>query len=125
MVMSLGLACVALRSGLEMRRRRHSGRRGRAELIARHMRFAQPAVVLLLVGFAGGMLSAFFLRGWGPVEKLHSWVGLLAAGLFATVGWLGRSLRRGRGSVEIHGTLGLIAVLVSALAALTGFVLLP
>jgi protein-S-isoprenylcysteine O-methyltransferase Ste14 len=125
MVASLTLAFVALRTGLEMRRRRLSGVRGRGPLIARHVRFAQPAVLLIAVGFAGGILSAVYLRGWSPLEKLHSWLGVLAVGLFVITGWLGRRLMRGEGKVEIHGRLALLAALVSALTVLAGFVLLP
>jgi hypothetical protein len=126
MLLSLTLAVLALRAGLAMRRRRLRGARHSAELLRRHLALAKPAVVLVLVGFVGGPLSAVRLRGWEPFDSLHSALGVLAALLFAAAAWIGWGLERRRGgSASTHGALGLVAVLLAALASMAGFVLLP
>jgi len=120
------LAAAALLAGLELRRRRRLRLRRDPALRRRHLALARPAVIVLLVGLLGGPLSSWWLRGWTPFERLHGWVGLCAAALFAATGWLGLRLERGRGRpVEAHAALGTLAVLVGALALATGFVLLP
>jgi MFS family permease len=126
MVASLALAILALRAGMEMRRRRLSGRRGDAELIRRHVRMARPAVALVTIGFGGGVVSAIFLREWESFATFHAWLGLLSAGLFATAGVLGAALMKGRRDrLQAHGIAGLLAVLAAAVATVAGFVLLP
>ena len=126
MVTGLWLAFRALRAGVELRRGRLRGVRRDPGLRRRHLRLARPAVVLLLLGFAGGPASALWLRDWSPFETFHAWLGLLAALLFAAAAVLGRALARGHSrSVEIHGGLGLAALLAGAVAAVAGFVLLP
>jgi len=83
-------------------------------------------VLVLLVGFAGGPLSSVVLRDWEPLRSLHGVLGLCAATLFATTGVLGLRLARGdRSRRDLHGLLGTLAMLVGALAAAAGFVLLP
>jgi hypothetical protein len=53
-------------------------------------------------------------------------VGILAASLFAAAAWLGHQLARGRSQArDAHALLGGLAVLLAALAAVAGFVLLP
>ena len=91
-----------------------------------HLRLARPAIALLLIGFVAGPVSAFWLRGWSPFAKLHSWLGLLAAALFVAAAVLGHRLQEGRGGrSDLHGLLGLLGVLAGALAAMAGMVLLP
>ena len=126
MVASLLLALHVLRLGLAMRRRRQQSERRDPALMRRHARVAKRAVVMLLVGFSAGPISAFALRDWTPLATLHGWLGLLTASLFATAGYLGLRLERGRGRpVSAHGWLGLLALLLGALTAFAGFVLLP
>ena len=126
MLLSLGLALLALRAGLEMRKRRLRGTRRSAELLRRHLALAKPAVVLVALGFVGGPLSAVRLRGWEPFDSLHSALGAVAVLLFAAAAWMGWRLERRRGgSAGRHGALGLAAVLLAALASMAGFVLLP
>lgn len=129
MVVALLLSLLALRVGLAMRGRRQRGMPPRPGLLARHLRLARPAVVLLLAGFLGGPVSAWWLRGWTPFGSLHAWLGVLAAGLFATAGWLGLRLQHGRLSrargANLHGLLGTLGMLVGAAAAAAGMVLLP
>ena len=92
----------------------------------RHVALARPALILLSIGLVTGPLSAVFLRDWSPFRTLHGWLGLLAALAFAWTGWLGARLHDGRSrAVELHARLALAAVLVAALTAMAGFVLLP
>ena len=129
MLVALALAALALRAGLRMRRLRTSGAAPERGLLAAHMRAAKPAVVLLLAGFLGGPLSAFFLRDWAPFGTFHSLLGVVAAGLFGTAGWLGLRMQRGRlrrdRGAHLHGLLGTLGVLAGAIAAVAGMVLLP
>lgn len=126
MLTGLGLALLALRSGLALRRTRLGRLRRPPALRPAHLRFARPAVVLLLIGFTGGPISALWLRGWEPFETFHGLVGLAAAGLFGAGGWLGHQLATGRSrSFEVHALLGVLGVAAGALAALAGFSLLP
>lgn len=126
MAVSLALAVLALRAGLALRRaRRRLGAR-RPGARRTHLRLAKPAIALLLVGLLAGPPSAVALRGWDPFETLHSWLGLLVAGLFAAAFVLGRRLERGRSrAFDAHALLGTLAVLAAALTAIAGFVLLP
>ncbi|MCG8590235.1 MAG: DUF4079 family protein [Proteobacteria bacterium] len=126
MLASLGLAALALRSGLRIRRGRQRGERPALENRARHLRLAKPALLCLAAGFVGGLGSAVALRGWAPLSSFHGLVATAALALFVAVGWLGRRLEQGRaGAREAHAIAALLAVLLAALAALAGFVLLP
>jgi hypothetical protein len=126
MIASLGLAALALRAGLRLRRGRIARTRRTPGQLRDHLRLAKPAIVLILVGFVAGPLSAFWLRGWTPFSSLHAWLGLLVASLFGVVAMLGWRLEHGRGRpVEAHGILAGLAVLAAAVAAVAGFVLLP
>jgi hypothetical protein len=126
MLASLGVAALALRSGLRLRRGRRSRTPRGPELRRRHLRLAKPAVVLVLVGFAGGPPSWVWLRGNEPFSTFHAAVGLLVAALFAAAGVLGRRIEAGRSrAFDAHAALGAAALLLGALAAVAGFVLLP
>ena len=135
MIAALALAAFALRAGLRIRNARLSRAAGShpspasarpADLLRAHLRIAKPAVVVVLIGFAAGPASSFWLRGWDPFGKFHSWLGLTAALLFAATAVLGHRLEQRRGGrSDRHGLLGLLAVLVAALAAVAGMVLLP
>jgi Protein of unknown function (DUF4079)/Eukaryotic cytochrome b561 len=126
MLISIALALLTLRAGLALRR----ARLGRAPrdpgLRRRHLRLAKPAVVMILVGFVAGPVSAIWLRGWEPFRSFHGVLGLGVATLFAAAALLGRRLERGRSrAFEAHARLGALAVLGAAIAAVAGFVLLP
>lgn len=122
----LWLALRALRAGLELRRARLRGERGKAESRRGHVRLARAAVALVLLGFAGGPVSAVWLRDFRPFESFHAWLGVLAALLFAAAAAAGSALVRGRSrAAEVHGRLGAAALLAAGLAAVAGFVLLP
>ncbi len=126
MVVALGLVFFALRIGLAMRRRRQRGVGKLKGELARHMALARPAVLLVAVGLVSGPASALWLRGWTPLQTLHGWLALAAAGLLLSAGLVGHRLSRGETrAVELHGRLGVLAVLVAGLAAFAGFVLLP
>jgi hypothetical protein len=126
MLLALGLVFLALRRGIELRRQRQLGARGRGGLIEKHVALARPALILLFIGLVTGPLSAVFLRDWSPLRTLHGWLGVCAAIAFASTGWLGARLHDGRSrAVELHARLALAAILFAALAAVAGFVLLP
>ncbi len=126
MVTSVGLAALALRAGLALRRSRLGLQPRTPGLRRAHLRIAKPAVVMILVGFAGGPVSAWWLRGWEPFGSFHLLVGMLAAGLFAAAAVFGRRIETGRSrAFDAHALLGGLALLLAALAAVAGFVLLP
>ena len=126
MLLSLALASLALRTGLALRRARRGRGRRSPTLRRSHLRLARPAVLLLLVGFAGGPVSAVWLRGWESFETFHGVVGLVAAALFAAVGVLGQRIAQRRSRArDAHALLGVLAPLGGALAAVAGFSLLP
>lgn len=119
-------AALALRVGLQMRKARQRGERRPPEWRRKHLRIAKPAVAIVLIGFLAGPLSSIYLRDWTPFERFHSWVAIVAAGLFGAAAVLGRRMERGEGrQLDAHGWLGLLAVLAAAVAAVSGFVLLP
>jgi hypothetical protein len=126
MVAGLALAALTLRAGLALRRSR-LGRQPRAAGLRRtHLRIAKPAVVVILVGFVGGPVSAWWLRGWEPLGTFHALVGTLVAGLFAAAAVAGRRIETGASrGFDAHALLGGLALLLGALAAVAGFALLP
>ncbi len=126
MVASIALAFLTLRAGLALRRPRLAGQRRPPELRRRHVRLAKPAVVFILIGFAAGIASAIFLRGWTPFSTFHAALAVVAAGLFTATAILGRRLETGRSrALDPHAILGGLAVLLAAVAAVAGFVILP
>jgi hypothetical protein len=126
MVGSVVLAGLALRVGLGLRRARRGGGRATVHSRARHLRFAKPAVVVVLAGFVVGPLSMYFLRGRTPFATLHALLGSLAAALFLAAAVLGHRIEEGASrAFDVHGMLGLAAFLAAAGAAIAGLVLLP
>lgn len=126
MALGLILAFLALWNGLRIRDRRRQRLRREKNDWLNHVRWSQPAVILILVGFSLGLPSAFFLRHVRPLHTLHGWVGLTAAVLFAAVGWMGLRIKKGdRRHLVLHGNLGLLAILLSVLVAILGIQLLP
>src|SRR5512145_874744 len=126
MLVSLGVASAALRSGLRLRRARLRGAPPPRDGRRRHLRLAKTAVAMVLVGFAGGPISAVWLRGFDPFATLHGWLALGAALLFATTAWLGHRLEHGALQWrELHARLAIASLLAAAAALGTGFVLLP
>jgi len=126
MILSLGLAGLALRSGLELRRRRARRQSGVALVRGRHLRFAKPAVVLIALGALAGPPSSWLLRDWTPFQTFHAWAGLAALSAFAATAVLGRRLERGLAVARpLHARLALLAALAAGLAAVSGLVLLP
>lgn len=126
MTASIACAALALRSGLGLRRARHGrGRRG-PDHVRRHLARAKLAVVLVVVGFAGGPLSMAWLRGRAPFGSAHGRIGLVAISLFLATAVLGRRLERTRARpLDAHALLAVLALLAAGLAAATGWVLLP
>jgi len=126
MLGSLGLAVIALRAGLALRRARRLGQRRSAEAYRRHLRVAKPTLVLLVLGFAAGIASSVLLRGWDAFGTAHSVVASTALASFLATGTLGWRLEHGRSrAVEWHARFAALSVLLAAAALGTGFVLLP
>jgi hypothetical protein len=126
MIGTLIVLALALRPALELRRRRRAKLRGLAELRARHLRFARPAVALALVGFSAGLLSAYKLRDWDLLHTFHGWLALGAIVAFCAAAVLGARVERGdRSALGAHAAVALTAAGLSALTALAGLVLLP
>ena len=126
MLAVLGCVLAALRFGLGLRRARRAGARRDGRAYARHLRVAKLAAALLPLGFAGGLASALWLRGWGALESAHGWVACTTLALFLATAYFGRRLERGaRDSHEVHAAFAVVAVLGAAAATFTGFALLP
>ncbi len=126
MLASLTLALLALRAGLRMRAARKRGARRDGRTLARHLRLAKLALALLPIGFAAGIASAVWLRGWDALTSAHGWVSSTALALFYAAGFVGSRLeRRASEARDAHALLGVLAALCAAAAFGTGFVLLP
>lgn len=126
MLVAIVACAIALRLGMQLRRGRRFRRPSPKGLRERHMRFAKPAVVAVVVGFIAGPISAVWLRDWGPLETFHAWIGILAALLFAAAAILGHRIEEHRSrAFDAHALLGLLAMLAAVVAAVAGFVLLP
>jgi hypothetical protein len=126
MLVSLALAALTLRAGLALRRARRLGQRRSAAAYRRHLALAKPTLWCVALGFAGGLASALWLRGWDALATAHGWIAVAALAAFLATGALGHRLERGdRGPVEWHARLAALSVLLAAAAIGTGFVLLP
>jgi hypothetical protein len=123
---SIAIAVLAARSGLRMRSARRLGTRRDPALRGRHLRTAKIAVTLVAIGFAGGPLSMWLLRGRAPFETAHAFIATLALALFLATATVGRGLERGRSqSRDLHALVAALALLAAGAAAMTGWVLLP
>ena len=126
MVATLALALATARAGLEIRRRRASGRAVGGDLRRRHLRSGRLTLIGIGLGFVMGPLSMVWLRGADALDSFHGILGLVVAGLFAWTGWTGRALERGdREARDIHRIAAASAIGFALLAAVAGFVLLP
>jgi polyferredoxin len=126
MIASITLAAAALRAGFVLRRARATRRPAPRDARRRHLRLAKAAVVLVVIGFVGGCVSAVWLRGWSPFATFHGVLGALVLAFFSTAAVHGWRLERGRRDVrQTHALFGALAVLGAAVAAIAGFVLLP
>lgn len=71
-------------------------------------------------------MSSWWLRDWTPFRTFHAWVGLACLLAFAVAALAGRRLERGRTVVRpFHARVAMLAALLAALSAVSGFVLLP
>lgn len=126
MLASLALASLALRAGLALRSARRLGARRDGRTYARHLRLAKLAVTLLPLGFAAGVASALWLRGWEALGSAHGWISSVTLALFLAAAWRGRQLeRRTSEARNTHALLGVLAALCAAASIFSGFVLLP
>ena len=123
---ALTVAWLAFRSGMTLRRTRQQGGTAGAAVRRRHLRLGRPAVLLVLIGAIGGPLSAWWLRSWTPFQTFHAWAGLACLAAFLFLAVAGLRLERGELAVRpLHARVALLAVLLAALSAISGFVLLP
>jgi len=131
--MGLGflLALFSLRSGMRMRRARQQNRTGRAELRRSHLRMVKITVPWIMVGFAVGPLMRWWVQGETPFQTAHAWIGLTAVLLWSTTATVGHMLEIGdkrfttdKGR-DVHAVLSFLAVLLSAVAGVFGYSLLP
>jgi hypothetical protein len=126
MIASLLCAGAAMRAGLSLRRARAARRPPPPGARRRHLRIAKPAVVLACVGFAGGLASAIWLRGFEPLRSFHGLLAVVALALFLATARLGVRLERGdRTARALHARLAAGALLAGVAAAIAGLVLLP
>ncbi len=126
MVVSLTLALLALRAGLNMRWYRRERDRSARKWRKWHLRLAKPAVAMIAIGFVAGPLSMWWFRDRAPFGTAHALLGVVAAGFFLYAGYLGRRIEEKKSRArEMHARMGLIGILVGAAAAVAGFVLLP
>src|SRR5690606_33809661 len=66
MLAALGLAALALRSGLGLRSARRRRQRRSPAALRRHVALAKPAIAAVAIGFVGGPLSLAVWAGRGP-----------------------------------------------------------
>ncbi len=125
MTVCLGALFYVLRLGLKIRARRLSGLPPEVSLLRMHLRLAKPFVVFAMLGFAGGVASAIWLRDWGALQSFHGIAGGVVLLHFAATAWHGRAAERVEGEPGVHGVLGLVSMLLAGLSAIAGFVLLP
>jgi hypothetical protein len=126
MIASILLCGVALRAGLVLRRARRLGVPRPRNARAAHLRVAKPAVVAIFVGLVAGPVSAVVLRNWEPFGTFHSFLGLLAASLFAAAAAVGHRIEAGKArAFDAHALLGMLAMLAALIAGVAGLVLLP
>jgi uncharacterized membrane protein len=92
----------------------------------RHLRFAKLALAMLLIGAVAGSFSWVWLRGGELLGTFHGWVGLVVVALIVTTAALGHQLERGASrAFDAHALAGALVVLIAALSAMAGLVLLP
>jgi hypothetical protein len=126
MVSTLVMAVWTARLGLEIRRRRRSGRSVGGDLRKRHLRFGKRTLVMVAIGFLAGPLSMALLRDRDPFDSLHGILGIIVLGLFAWTGWSGRALANGdQDARDIHRIAAASSVGAAMLSAVAGFILLP
>lgn len=126
MISTLAMAIATARLGLEIRRRRLTGRSITKELRLRHIGFGRRTLVMVAVGFLAGPVSMVLFRDRVPFESLHGVLGVIVLGLFAWTGWSGRALARGRQDArDVHRIAAASSVAAAMLSAVAGFILLP
>ena len=126
MTVGLTLAALAFRAGVGLRRARLRRLPRKPDMRTGHLRFAKPAVVMLLVGFVGGPISWVWLRGGEPLGTFHGFVGLGVATLLAAAAFVGHRIEKhGSRAYDVHAVFGGLAILLAAVAVVAGFVLLP
>lgn len=125
-VLGLLLAFVAYRQGLVQRAQRVKKRPAPPANLKQHVALGPLAAALMVVAVVGGLASTVLVRGWAPLATWHGRLGLVGAGLFAALWWLGRRLvRQDKSVAAAHGLLGVVGLFACGIAALLGIELLP
>jgi hypothetical protein len=129
MLATLALALLTLRAGLALRRARRLGLQRDGRTLAKHLRLAKLAITLLPIGYAAGLASALWLRGWDALASAHGRIASVTLALFLTAAYAGRKLERKQAGAlatpDTHALLAVLAALGAAASLFTGFVLLP
>ena len=126
MLVAIGTAATTARLGLEIRRRRLSGRPPGRVLRDRHLRLGKRAIVMIGIGFLAGPISMVFLRDRAAFDSFHGILGVIGLGLFVWTGWSGRALAGGNPEArDIHRFAAASSVAAAMLSAVAGFILLP
>lgn len=128
MLCVLGLGAWVLREGLRLRRARLAGRTGRTRTETRaHTRIARPFVLLILVGYASGLSSMWWLRPEEPMESVHFWLASAATLGFTAAGALGLWLERhaSADARAVHLACGGAGLLLALGAVFAAFAILP
>ena len=109
--------------GLKLR----TARRGRAEIAARHARWARIAYIAVLASWLAGAVSVLFGRDdLTLAASLHFRSGTALALLLTGSALTGRAMERGNENVrDWHPWLGAAAVLLAAAHAASGLRLTP
>ncbi len=126
MAIALAITLLALRRGLALRSARRRGVRRPPAWRREHLRLAKLAMVMLIVGWAGGPASMLWLRDRPAFDTAHAAVATGGLLLLVATAVLGHRLERGRSQArDLHAALALASTLAAAAAMGTGFVLLP
>ena len=103
-----------------------SRERGEVHLRPRHARLASYAYGLVLVNFAGGIVSTWRVRADLELAgSVHFRLGLLVVVLFTAVAVLSRRVATSDTARRLHPFLGLLAIVLSGLQIFFGMPLLP
>ena len=124
MLVALGLGVAVLREGTQLRAARL---RRRPANSARHRFMAKILIVLVALGWAGGVASMVLLRNREMFESIHWPFGTSALALLLVAGAIGLRLERGRALDQrtAHAAFGALGVLMMLGAAVAGMSILP
>lgn len=126
MVLVILLSIAVYTTGMTLRQQRVRRQEQDPTARRRHLLFAQPMAVVLVIGFLLGPISSVWLRGWPLMSTTHGWIGLAAAVACTAAAVLGVRLELEKSDQNVlHGVTGLIATMLGLVAAVSGIALLP